>query len=79
MTYNTRDFPARLLADTGVQAWHPDTLLCTVLHHRPVELRRIVTDQGGQMHPPRPLVQMLDRLAQDVPQFVAEARLAFDR
>lgn len=73
VTYNLRDFPAHLLADVQLQAWHPDRLLSTILTQRPADVRRVVAQQAAQMHPPRTPSQILDRLAQDVPQFAALA------
>ena len=78
ITYNTRHFPAARLASYDVQAWHPDTLLRTILDHRPADVQRVVTQQGLQLHPPRTPTQVLARLAQDVPQFAAEALRLFD-
>jgi hypothetical protein len=61
-----------------VQALHPDTILRTILDHHPADVHRVRTQQGLQMHPPRSPIQGLDRLAQDVPQFAAQARRLFD-
>jgi predicted nucleic acid-binding protein len=77
ITYNTRHFPANELAPYGVQAWHPAMLLIEVLQHFPDTLLSILIAQGTDMHPPRTLAQVLDRLAQDVPRFAAEARRRF--
>lgn len=79
VTHNTRHFPPQLLAQYGRWARHPDDMLCEVIRHHPATVQGLLVAQGAALHPPRTLAQLLDRLARDVPQFVAEARLRFDR
>lgn len=77
VTYNIRHFPARLLAPYAILAWHPDTLLFDVLEQRPDEVREVLLAQGAELHPPRSLARVLDRLAHDLPQFATRARRRF--
>jgi len=79
VTHNTRHFLHQLLARYNKRARHPDDVLREVIHDHPATVQGILVAQGAALHPPRTLAQMLDRLAQDVPQFASQARLAFDR
>ena len=77
ITYNVRHFPARHLAPYHIEAWHPDRLLRNLLDQRPGDLLDVLFAQGEELHPPRSLVQVLNGLARDLPQFAARARQRF--
>src|SRR5436190_642503 len=77
VTYNLRHFSAAELRPYNIQAWHPDALLRDILRQRPDTLLDSLIAQGEDLHPPRTLAQVLDRLAGDVPRFVSQARAQY--
>jgi predicted nucleic acid-binding protein len=74
VTYNRRHFPAAALAPHRLVALTPDQLLVRLVAREPAPLLEVLRQQAADLRPPRTVDQLLDRLAGDVPRFVALVR-----
>jgi hypothetical protein len=74
VTYNLRHFPVTALRPHRLTAVPPDRLLTRLFKREAAALIPLLVQQGVDLHPPRSLGEVLDRLAQDAPRFVADVR-----
>jgi hypothetical protein len=80
VTFNLQDFPAAALDPWGVTAQTPDAFLCGRFRAAPDVIAATVTRQAARYHRPSMSVgELLDRLAGQVPAFVALARASLIR
>ena len=74
VTYNRRHFPAAALAPHRLVALTPDQLLVRLAGGELTLLLEVLRRQAADLRPPWTVDQLLDRLAGDVPRFVALVR-----
>ncbi len=74
VTENLRDFPSIALSPYGIEAHSPDEFLLHLLDLDPEGMVRILREQGAEMQTPRTINEILDRLAPQLPQFIASVR-----
>lgn len=60
VTFNTKDFPARSLADFDIEPTHPDEFLLDLLDLDEALVARVVSEQAADLrHPPHPVSAVL--------------------
>jgi hypothetical protein len=75
VTLNLKHFPPEALEVYGIEAQSPDTFLSHLFDLEPALMRQILDEQAAALrHPPMSLSALMDRLAQDVPQFIERIR-----
>ena len=71
VTHNLKDFPQDLLASYKIKAQSPDEFLVQLFQEKPLALKKVLTNQAAQLrHPPLTVLEVLDRLKQEAPNFV---------
>ncbi len=75
VTLNLRHFPAAACEPFGIEVVHPDVLLCDLYERRPVQVHTVLDEQAAELsRPPMTVDDLLDRLKESVPEFVARVR-----
>ncbi|WP_164019112.1 PIN domain-containing protein [Pyxidicoccus trucidator] len=65
ITFNLRDFPARVLASYGMEAQHPDDFLLNIIDLDGAAVARVIQEQAAALkNPRRTLAEMLEVLRQ---------------
>ena len=77
VTLNLRHFPAAACEPLGIEIIHPDAFLCDLHERAPARVRTALDEQAAALsRPPMTVIDVLDRLETDVPEFVARVRNA---
>ena len=77
VTLNLRHFSAAACEPLGIEIIHPDAFLCDLHERAPVRVRMALDEQAAALsRPPMTVVEVLNRLGRDVPDFVARVRNA---
>ncbi len=81
VTWNRKDFPAKSLAEHGLEVLDPDTYLCALADEFPDEIRSTLTRlTAAKRRPQMSTTQVLNALDKaGVPQFAAQVRRSIDR
>lgn len=65
VTFNLRDFPARVLAPFGMEAQHPDDFLLNIIDLDGAAVARVIQEQAAALkNPRRTTAEMLEVLRQ---------------
>ncbi len=77
VTSNLRHFPAEALAPWGIEAQHPDVFLTYLYESFPNSMIQLIRQQSQDLkNPPLSVVELLDKLSNQVPKFASSVRLA---
>lgn len=75
VTSNLRHFPVRACEPFGIEIIHPDEFLCHLHERAPGRVHAALNDQAAALsRPPLMVNDVLDRLEQNVPEFVTRVR-----
>jgi len=80
VTNNLRDFPATVLAPLNIEAQSPDRFLIDLFRLSPELMTEIVLSQANDLrNPPHTVHRVLDKLAEQIPNFAALVRAPISR
>jgi hypothetical protein len=75
VTLNLRHFPVAACEPFGIEVVHPDVFLCRLHEQAPEKVHAALTEHAAALsRPPMTVVEVLDLLAPNVPDFVARIR-----
>ena len=75
ITSNIRHFPAAACEPFDIEVVHPDAFLCELHDRAPANIQIGFTEQAAALsRPPLTATEVLDRLADTVPEFVSRVR-----
>jgi len=78
VTFNLKHFPAESLTPWGISAMHPDLFLTNLYEKFPDNMAKVIRQQSQDLRkPPLTVPELLDRLTQQVPEFVNKVRQHF--